>query len=178
MQTVYIETTVIGHIAGRLHPAAAVLARQQVTREWWRSAPDRYELFVSDLVLAECGAGDAVAAHERLEVMADIDVLRTTNAANELAAALIAAQAVPESEPRDALHIALAAINGMNYLATWNFKHIMNPSIQHLIDDVCHGWLLLQTGEVLKEFDALATKDLCRKADPTISHGLKNSPAV
>ena len=136
MQSVYLETTVLGHIAGRLHPVASVLARQQVTREWWDPATDRYELFVSELVLTECGDGDANDASERLEIVAGIDVLRTTDTANELAAALIAAHAVPQSEPRDALHITLAAINGIDYLATWNFKHIMNPSTQHLIDDV------------------------------------------
>jgi predicted nucleic acid-binding protein len=127
----------VGHVAGRLHPAASVLARQQVTREWWDTALDRYELFVSDLVLAECGNGDADAARERLAIVDGIPVLRTTDAANDLAAALIAANAVPESEPRDALHIALAAINGIDYLATWNFKHIMNPATQRLIDNVC-----------------------------------------
>ncbi len=137
MQTVYLETTVVGHIAGRLHPVASVLARQQVTREWWDTASVRYQLFVSDLVLAECGDGDSDAARERLEVVDGLVVLRTTDAANNLAASLIVAHAVPESEPRDALHVALAAINGIDYLATWNFKHIMNPATQHLIADVC-----------------------------------------
>ena len=137
MQSVYLETTVIGHIAGRLHPVASVLTRQQVTREWWDSAAARYRLFVSDLVLAECCDGDTDAARERLEIVERIEIIQTNAAANELAAALIAAYAVPETEPRDALHIALAAINGIDYLATWNFKHIMNPSTQHLIDAVC-----------------------------------------
>lgn len=73
MQTVYLETTVIGHIAGRLHPVASVLARQQVTREWWDSAAVRYRLLVSDLVLDECGDGDAEAARERLDVIDGID---------------------------------------------------------------------------------------------------------
>ena len=100
---------------------------------------DRYLLFVSDLVLAECGDGDEDAASERLNILEGIDVLQTTAAANELAASLIEAHAVPKSEPRDALHIALAAINGIDYLATWNFKHIMNPSTQHLIDAVCRN---------------------------------------
>jgi len=81
MRTVYLETTVIGHIAGRLHPAA--------------------------------------------------------DAAKWLAAQLIATHAVPASEPRDALHIALAATNGIEFLVTWNFKHIMNPATQHLIEYVC-----------------------------------------
>jgi len=137
MQRVYLETTVIGHLAGRLHPVAAILTRQQVTREWWDSANTRYEVFVSDLVLVECADGDPDAARERLEIVDGIDVLRTTEDANNLAAALIAADAVPESEPRDALHIALSAINGIDYLATRNFKHIMKPSTQHLIDNVC-----------------------------------------
>jgi predicted nucleic acid-binding protein len=139
MKSVYLETTVVGHIAGRLHPIATVLARQQVTRQWWDSASNRYLLFVSDLVLAECTDGDGDAASERLRIVDGIDVLQTSAAANALAAELIAAHAVPHSEPRDALHIALAAINGIDYLATWNFKHIMNPSTQHLIDAVCRN---------------------------------------
>ncbi len=139
MKSVYLETTVIGHIAGRLHPAASVLVRQQTTREWWLSAAKRYRLFVSDLVFVECGDGDSEAALERRSIIDGIDILRTNDAANELAASLIAAHAVPITEPRDALHIAIAAINGIDYLATWNFKHIMNPSTQHLIDATCRS---------------------------------------
>jgi predicted nucleic acid-binding protein len=139
MKSVYLETTVVGHIAGRLHPIATVLARQQVTRQWWDSASNRYLLFVSDLVLAECADGDGDAASERLKIVDGIDVLQISAAANALAAELIAAHAVPQSEPRDALHIALAAINGIDYLATWIFKHIMNPSTQPLIDAVCRN---------------------------------------
>lgn len=108
-------------------------------RQWWDSASNRHLLFVSDLILAECADGDGTAASERLKIVEGIDILQTTAAANELAASLIAAHAVPESEPRDALHIALAAINGIDYLATWNFKHILNPSTQHLIDAVCRN---------------------------------------
>ena len=139
MKTVYLETTVIGHVGGRLHPSAAILARQQVTCEWWATAASRYRLFVSDLVLAECSDGDTDAAIERLRIVDGIDVLRITEEANRLAAELIRSHAVPETEPRDALHIALSAINGIDYLATWNFKHIMNPSTQHLIDAVCRN---------------------------------------
>ena len=69
MQSVYLETTVIGHIAGRLHPVATVLTRQQTAREWWRSATTRYRLFVSELVITECGDGDSDAASERLAII-------------------------------------------------------------------------------------------------------------
>ena len=89
------------------------------------------------IVVAECGGGDDVAARERVCVLDGIELLKTGDVAKSLAAALLAANAVPATEPRDATHIALAAVNGIGFLATWNFRHIMNPSTQHLIDAVC-----------------------------------------
>ncbi|WP_145345774.1 type II toxin-antitoxin system VapC family toxin [Rosistilla ulvae] len=137
MQSVYLETTVIGNIAGRLHPAPLIAARQTFTRRWWGTASSRYELFVSDLVFDECSAGDPTAAKERLAVMDGLPLLESPDTAKSLAAALLAGHAVPQSEPRDATHIAIAAVNGIDFLATWNFKHILNPSTQHLIDGIC-----------------------------------------
>ncbi|TWU31831.1 hypothetical protein Q31b_58640 [Novipirellula aureliae] len=137
MQSVYLETTVIGNIAGRLHPDPLIAARQTFTRRWWDTALSRYELFVSDLVFDECSAGDPFAASERLLVLDGLAVLESPDTAKSLAAALLAGNAVPQTEPRDATHIAIAAVNGIELLATWNFKHILNPSTQHLIDDIC-----------------------------------------
>jgi len=45
MDSVYLETTVIGHLAGRFHPDAVVLGRQMITRRWWVSAQSRYPVF-------------------------------------------------------------------------------------------------------------------------------------
>lgn len=137
MQSVYIETTVVGHIAGRLHRDAIVLARQAVSREWWQTAAKRYRLLASNLVVAECTAGDVEAGEERLALLADIPLLDIDRDAEDLATALLANRAVPATEPRDAIHIAVSAVNGVDYLATWNFKHIMNPATQHLIDATC-----------------------------------------
>ncbi|TWU05333.1 type II toxin-antitoxin system VapC family toxin [Allorhodopirellula heiligendammensis] len=137
MYSVYLETTVVGHIAGRLHPDAVVNARQIVTRHWWDTAKDRYCLYASNLVLAECGAGDSDAGNERLEILQNVELLEIDTETGALASSLLANHAVPATEPRDATHIAVAAINGIDFLATWNFKHIMNPSTQHLIDAVC-----------------------------------------
>lgn len=137
MQSVYVETTVIGNIAGRLHPDPLVAARQTFTRRWWDTASSRYELFVSDLVTDECSAGDSDAAAERLAVLAGLPLLESPDAAKLLSESLISGHAVPKTEPRDATHIAIAAVNGIEFLATWNFKHILNPSTQHLIDAIC-----------------------------------------
>jgi hypothetical protein len=137
MATVYLETTVVGNVAGRLHPDALISARQQVTRRWWATAKSRYELFASDLVIEECSSGDTDAAAERVRELDGIALLEAPPEAQSLADLLIARNAVPKSEPRDAAHIGIAAVNGIDFLATWNFKHILNPVTQHLIEAVC-----------------------------------------
>ena len=137
MQTVYLETTVIGNIAGRLHPDPVIAARQTVTRRWWDTAPTRYRLFVSELVIDECSGGDPTAAAERLATFDEVPLLEAPAEAKTLADQLIDGNGVPASEPRDAAHIAIATINGIDFLATWNFKHILNPETQHLIEAIC-----------------------------------------
>ena len=137
MDTIYVETTVIGNVAGRLHPKPSIADRQQLTRDWWADAPSRYRVFVSQLTLDECSAGDPAAAAERLEVVRNIPLLDQGRDAETLAALLIERCAVPRTEPRDALHIATAAVHGVQFIVTWNFKHILNPHLQSRISDTC-----------------------------------------
>jgi hypothetical protein len=137
MKSVYIETTVIGNIAGRTHTNPLMAARQSVTRNWWASALDRYEVFASELVIDECNGGDPTAAAERLLVLDGIDLIQSSSDAETLVEALIDGHAVPASEPRDATHIAIAATNGIDFLASWNFKHIINPSTTRMIEAIC-----------------------------------------
>lgn len=137
MDTVYVETTVVGNCAGRMHPDPLVAARQTVTRQWWATAGSIYRLLASQLVIDECNAGDPAAAEERLAVIDGVELLATTDAVEVLADELVAQKAVPASQPRDALHIAVAAVNGVRYLVTWNFRHIANPALQGRIAAVC-----------------------------------------
>jgi len=134
--TVYVETTVIGHLAGRQQGDIPVAARQLASRTWW-DIRDRYQLFVSRIVLDECFAGDQNAAAERLEIVRDIDVLDTKTTAETLAISLMDRRGIPKTGPRDVLHIAIAAVGGIEYLLTWNFKHIANPSTRDLIQKIC-----------------------------------------
>lgn len=137
MDTLYIETTVIGNIAGRIHPDPVVATRQQLTRVWWSTAVDRYSLFVSQLTLDECAEGDPIAARERLDVVEGLDMVSTPKEAEELAALLVERGAVPPSQPRDALHIAIATVHCVQFMVTWNFKHILNPHVQVKIAAAC-----------------------------------------
>ena len=137
MEIVYIETTVVGYIAGRLHTDPGIAARQQLTRAWWVTALNRYKIVLSQLTLDECGDGDPAATSERLEIVRDVPLLDESLEAESLANLLIARLAIPVSQPRDALHIATAAVHGVQFIVTWNFKHLLNPHLQNKIADTC-----------------------------------------
>src|SRR4051812_44236560 len=126
MDTVYVETTVIGHLAGRLHPDPLIAARQRFARRWWPDVSSKYQIVVSQLVIDECRGGDAGAAQERLDVVELLELLEINDDVRELADKLTAAGAIPPTEPRDALHVAIAAYHGVEYLVSWNFRHIVN----------------------------------------------------
>jgi hypothetical protein len=89
------------------------------------------------LTVDECSDGDPIAAKERLEIISGIDLIEPSDDAIELAELLVAKFAVPATEPRDALHIAIAAVNRIQFILTWNFKHILNPHLQVKIANTC-----------------------------------------
>lgn len=137
MDTVYVETTIVGHVAGRMRADPDTASRQNKTRRWWSNAASKYRLLISEVVVDECAGGDPTAAKERLDEIDALDRLDITEEARDLADELTSAGAIPESEPRDALHIAIASVHGIQYLVTWNFKHIANATLRDRIEDVC-----------------------------------------
>ena len=64
-ERVYVETTVVSYLTARPNRDVVIAGHQQTTHEWWDTRRTSYELCVSQLVLDEAGAGDAVAAQER-----------------------------------------------------------------------------------------------------------------
>lgn len=142
METVYVETTIVGNIAGRLLGDPAAALRQQETRTWWPQAMAHFELLISPVVMDECGAGDPTAAQERLDVVKNLRILTLTDDCRALASNLISRNAVPATEPRDALHISIAAVHCVKYLVTWNFKHIANATMRQDIEFVINEFEL------------------------------------
>ena len=132
-KSVYVESSVISYLTVRSSPDLVIAGHQAVTAEWWDHRRLRYEVYVSPLVVEEISAGDASAAEERLRVIADIPSVAIAAEAESLAFALLASNVVPENSPRDALHIAIAATQGIVYLITWNFKHINNASSRTMV---------------------------------------------
>jgi hypothetical protein len=136
--TVYIETTVPSYLTAWPSRDLVRAAHQQITREWW-ARRTAFDLYLSPLVVQECQAGDPRAAADRLAALAGIPLLDEIPEAGELAAALLRDIPLPDKAAADALHIATAAVHGMQYLLTWNCTHIANVMLRPQIEAVCRA---------------------------------------
>lgn len=134
--SVYIETSIISYLSSRPSRDLVIAARQTITADWWIEQRHNYEVYISALVEEEISAGDPLAATRRLQAAASIPSVAITQQAQTLADRLVAAKAIPASSLEDALHIAIAATQGMEFLLTWNFKHINNAETKARIASV------------------------------------------
>ena len=134
---VYVETSVISYLTARPSRDLVMAAHQEVTREWWQNQRAAFELFFSEAVRSEAAMGDTQAAAQRLAVLADMQLLEIPLQALDLANALVVATALPAKAQVDALHIAIAAYEKMDFVLTWNFKHIANAQSTHKVRQVC-----------------------------------------
>ena len=125
---VYIETSVISYLTARPSRDILVAANQQVTQEWWQERRVEFDLYVSQLVEQEANSGDAEAVSKRQQALTGCIFLDITHETVKLAEKLIEQNAIPRQAAEDALHIAVATVSGMDYLLTWNFKHIANAA--------------------------------------------------
>jgi hypothetical protein len=134
---VYIETTIPSYLAARTSRDLVIAGNQELTHEWWAEQRASFELYISQFVLDEAGIGDAGAARRRLEILADIQELKITDEAGVLTEKLLKEGGVPRKAATDAAHIAVAAVNGMDFLLTWNCKHIANARMLKKIYSIC-----------------------------------------
>ena len=142
MKTVYIETSIASYFTAR--PARDLLAAawQSATIRWWETQRQRFELFTSQLVVDESNEGHPEAAQRRLDALSGLQHLSLPDAVTELATALLTEGALPQKAIDDALHVAVCAYHGVDYLLTWNCRHLDNAEMKPLMRSVCavHGY--------------------------------------
>lgn len=142
MKTVYIETSIVSYLTAR--PARDLLAAawQNATSLWWETQRQRFELFTSQLVVDESNEGQPEAARRRLDALAKIPQLSMPDPVTDLAVALLTDGALPQTATDDAVHVAVCAYHGVDYLLTWNCRHIDNAEKKPLMRSVCavHGY--------------------------------------
>jgi hypothetical protein len=130
---VYIETSVVSYFTGHASRDVVIAGHQQSTQDFWSLLSGNLTPHVSALVLKEAGKGNPTEARKRLDAIGSFAVLRTTPEAERLAQEILDGHGVPAENPEDALHVAIAAIGGMDFIVTWNFAHINNPFTKMMI---------------------------------------------
>jgi predicted nucleic acid-binding protein len=124
---VYIETTVVSYFTAKPSRDIMIVGHQEATRELWAKLSSRYKGYVSALVFEEAGRGDPDQAQMRLAAIEKFPMLDIEDEARLLAEKILAKKGIPIEYPEDALHIAVAAVNGVEVIITWNFTHLNNP---------------------------------------------------
>jgi hypothetical protein len=137
MKAVYIETSIPSYLTARPSRDVRSTAWQQITSQWWEQEKTKYKLYTSELVLAEAGAGDPVAAQRRLDAMNGILELTISDEAKLLAARLVMDGGMPAHAEADALHVATASVHSVDYLLTWNCRHIDNAATKPIVRSIC-----------------------------------------
>lgn len=134
---VYIETTIVSYLAAHPSRDLIVAGHQQITHEWWQTSRHNFAVVSSQLVAREAGAGDPEAAEARLAFLSGLILLEITEEALTLAQRLLQSKVIPQDFPEDALHVAVAVVHGIEYLLTWNYKHLANAGMRSKIEATC-----------------------------------------
>ncbi len=134
---VYIETSVVSYLTARPSSDLLAAAWQKVTVDWWDRQRHRFDLFASDIVIEEAGRGGREAAERRLEALSGIPLLAITEEVVLFSETLVEKGAVPRKAIGDSLHIAVTAVHGVDYLLTWNYRHIDNAETKPIIRRIC-----------------------------------------
>jgi len=128
MKSIYLDSSVPSAYYERSE-------RGRVTRKWWDEKIKSYKVLVSVLTLREL---EALKTEERrralLLLVKGFPVLKVDSAAQKLAASYIEKKVIPPNVPNDALHIALAVINKVDMLLSWDFAHMVRPEVERKIN--------------------------------------------
>ena len=153
MQKVYVETSVVSYFVGEISKNIIIAGHQASTKDFWGKLNIEIEPIISALVIKEASQGDKEKAESRIKAIEGFTVIDISIQAEDLADLLLEKNGIPKEFPEDALHIAIAAVEKVDFIATWNFKHINNPftknKIKQIIEDAGFSCPVLASPEEL-----------------------------
>lgn len=135
-ETVYIETSILGYLTARSTKNLIIAANMEITRDWWELRRNAFTLYISEAVLDEVAKGDPALAAQRLDILRNFPLLALNQSVQDLAAQFLTRSNLPPKANIDAIHIAAATVHSMDYLLTWNCKHIANAQIQGKLAEI------------------------------------------
>ena len=130
MESVYIETTILSYLVALPAKDVVIAGHQKTTLDWWAYRRTAFECFISQVVIDEISAGDPSVADS-------LNSLAVTVDAEQLTESIMKSGILPPKAIRDAAHIAVATVHGVQYLLTWNCKHLANAQIAKRVANLC-----------------------------------------
>ncbi len=134
--TVYIETSIIGYLTTKPSSDLLTAAHQQLTLEWWQQIQPQVNCFVSPFVIEEVSNGNPEAANRRLQVVSHLPILQANEEVKKLADTYFVAISLPERARLDASHLAMAVWHQIDYLLSWNCKHIVSARVRKIVQEL------------------------------------------
>ncbi|MGK5083955.1 type II toxin-antitoxin system VapC family toxin [Bdellovibrionota bacterium FG-1] len=124
--SVYIESSVVSYFANELSSNLKIAAEQRITHEWWKKVLPKVNAYVSDYVLEEIKKGNPIEAAAQIKAAQILPLLPEKMETFDLAREYIKKLSLPKDGEIDAFHLAVAAVHEVDFLLTWNCKHIAN----------------------------------------------------
>lgn len=134
-QTVYIETSVISYLTSKPSNDLVVSAHQKVTYDWWHKTKSKFNCFISQFVIDEISKGDKNASLKRIKSISDLPSLDYNPLIEDLASVYIQLLNIPAKSKLDAYHLSTAVLFEIDYLLSWNCKHISNAVVSNKINE-------------------------------------------
>ena len=135
--TLYLETTIVSYYVARPTDQLIVAAHQELTRQWWEQRLKGFRAYISQFVLDEVRDGDPIMVRKRLRALRGLERLPTVNTALELGRKLLLSGLFPRAAARDASHLSMAAAYGLQFLVTWNCRHLANARVFDRVWRIC-----------------------------------------
>jgi len=139
VETVYLETTFISYLVARSSSDVIVSAHQRITQDWWSLRKAAFECCVSQVVIDEVSAGDVDEVKKRMAIVDELPVLSVSREAEDLTEVIVSSGVLPKHAFRDAAHVAVATTHDVDYLLTWNCRHLANAQIANRIRRLCES---------------------------------------
>lgn len=127
MPSVYIETT-IPSFYFETRRSSRVIAWREATRHWWEQERARFELVTSDFVLNELALAPLAKRRAGTDLLRGVRVLPRHPRLPEVLKAYINHRVMPSDAAGDAAHLAMTSLHGIDFLLTWNCKHLANAN--------------------------------------------------
>lgn len=136
MARIYLETSFVSACVERRESPADIY-RREASLLWWHEQRRRHDIFVSAEVLRELGDSRYPLRAQALELVRDVPILAIREEAIGLASLLVREKAMPPPALGDALHVAIATIESIDYMLSWNVRHLANPIKLQQVRTIC-----------------------------------------